>query len=195
MPTFPRSPYHSVRRVFPSTAGRLAFQAVPSWVVGGLSPLPACPVRCPVCIRPSCTSWSPLLSRTVSGRGLDCVPPWRVISPPPQGPSLGSGGCPRPPELVEPWPAAATVPAAPRCLVPHACGAARSGHRVGSRSWRSLRSPRGCSGPSSRLVVSEQRLNHPNVRAALEQMGRETMAKRMQRERLAQPAPRLSPLP
>src|SRR5208282_294466 len=37
------------------------------------------------------------------------------------------------------------------------------------------------------LVVSKQRLNHPNVRAALEQMGREGMAKRMKGERLAQP--------
>jgi hypothetical protein len=51
-------PYHSVRRVFPSTAGRLAFQAVPSWVIGGLSLLPAFAVRHPVCIHPSCTSWS-----------------------------------------------------------------------------------------------------------------------------------------
>jgi hypothetical protein len=33
MPTFPRSPFHFVRRVFPSTAGRLAFQAVPSWII------------------------------------------------------------------------------------------------------------------------------------------------------------------
>src|SRR5271165_7622285 len=37
------------------------------------------------------------------------------------------------------------------------------------------------------LVVSNQRLNHPNVRAPLEQMGREGMAKRMKGERLAQP--------
>src|SRR6266850_1971938 len=34
---------------------------------------------------------------------------------------------------------------------------------------------------------SEQRLNDANVPAALEQMGREAVAKRMQRERLAQP--------
>src|SRR5262249_55617445 len=34
-------PYHSVRRVFPSTAGRLAFQAVPSRIISGLSLLPA----------------------------------------------------------------------------------------------------------------------------------------------------------
>src|SRR6266446_4127432 len=38
---------------------------------------------------------------------------------------------------------------APRCLASHACGAARSGHRAGSRSWKSSRSQRGCSGPSS----------------------------------------------
>jgi hypothetical protein len=161
----------SVRRVFPSTAGRLAFQAVPSWMISGLSlhfhqgsrhrtalpkstrvtseatmivpryisvsdrlwcasdhrhdaggstirarcpameingrrnkplamlsgiatsntVLPACAVRHPVCIRPSCTSWSRRLSRSASGRRLDCAPPWRVITPPPQGPSLKSG--------------------------------------------------------------------------------------------------------
>ena len=62
MPTFPRSPLSSVRRVFPSTAGRLAFQAVPSWMISGLSLLPACAVRHPVCIRPSCASWSQRLS-------------------------------------------------------------------------------------------------------------------------------------
>ena len=43
----------------------------------------------------------------------------------------------------------ATASAAPRCVASHACGAARSGHRAGSRSWRSARSQRGCSGPSS----------------------------------------------
>jgi hypothetical protein len=53
--------------------------------------LPACAVRRPVCIRPSCASWSQRLSRSVSGRRLDCAPPWRVITPPPQGPSLKSG--------------------------------------------------------------------------------------------------------
>src|SRR5207237_26719 len=37
------------------------------------------------------------------------------------------------------------------------------------------------------LVVSEQSLNHANVRAALEQMGRKAVAKRMQGERLTQP--------
>src|SRR5262249_35838356 len=75
---------------FPSTAGRLALQAVPSRIISGLSPLPAYAVRCSVCIRPSCTSWSERLSRTVSGRRLDCAPPWRVITPPPRGPRSGS---------------------------------------------------------------------------------------------------------
>src|SRR5271165_6794703 len=45
-------------------------------------------------------------------------------------------------------------------------------------------------GVSSRrveLVVSKQRLNQPNVRAVLEQMGCEGMAQRMKRDRLAQP--------
>ena len=37
------------------------------------------------------------------------------------------------------------------------------------------------------LLVSEQRLNHANVRAALKQMGREAVAKRMQREGFTQP--------
>jgi hypothetical protein len=50
--------WRNVRRVFPSTAGRLAVQAVPSWVIAGLSPLPAFADRHPVCIHPSCISWS-----------------------------------------------------------------------------------------------------------------------------------------
>jgi hypothetical protein len=78
---------------------------VPSWVIGGLSLLPAFAVRHPVCIRPSCTSWSRRLSRTAPGRGLDHAPPWWVTSPPPQGPSLGSGlFCPGPSSLNRPHP-------------------------------------------------------------------------------------------
>jgi hypothetical protein len=34
-------------------------------------------------------------------------------------------------------------------------------------------------------ALAEQRLNHANVRAALKQMGREAVAKRMQRERFS----------
>jgi len=74
-------------------------------VISGLSLLPAFAVRHPVCIRPSCTSWSRRLSRTAPGRGLDHAPPWWVTSPPPQGPSLGSGlFCPGPSSLNRPHP-------------------------------------------------------------------------------------------
>src|SRR6516164_8064642 len=45
----------------------------------------------------------------------------------------------------------------------------------------------GVAGRRLQLLVSEQRLNHANVRAALKQMGREAVAKRMQRERFTQP--------
>jgi hypothetical protein len=79
----------------------------------------------------------------------------------------------------------AKAPAAPHCPALHACGVARSGPRAGSRSWQSVQPPRDCSGVSSRL--SEQGLNDANVPAALEQMGRKAVAKRMQRDRLAQP--------
>src|SRR6516165_9472695 len=41
----------------------------------------------------------------------------------------------------------------------------------------------GVAGRRLQLLVSEQRLNHANVRAALKQMGREAVAKRMQRAR------------
>jgi hypothetical protein len=85
--------------------GRLAFQAVPSWVISGLSLLPAFAVRHPVCIRPSCTSWSRRLSRTAPGRGLDDAPPCGGILHLPQGPSLGSGlFCPGPSSLNRPHP-------------------------------------------------------------------------------------------
>ena len=74
-------------------------------MISGLSLLPAFAVRHPVCIRPSCTSWSRRLSRTAPGRGLDHAPPWWVTSPPPQGPSLGSGlFCPGPSSLNRPHP-------------------------------------------------------------------------------------------
>src|SRR6516162_6762320 len=45
----------------------------------------------------------------------------------------------------------------------------------------------GIAGRRLQLLVSEQRLNQPNVRAALKQMGREAVAKRMQGERFTQP--------
>jgi hypothetical protein len=40
MPTFPRSPLSAGQRVFPSTAGRLAYQAGPSQRVNQLKPAP-----------------------------------------------------------------------------------------------------------------------------------------------------------
>jgi hypothetical protein len=46
MPTFPPSPYHSVRRVFPSTAGRLACPTAPSRCLKWLKPAPGiCQLR------------------------------------------------------------------------------------------------------------------------------------------------------
>jgi hypothetical protein len=55
MPTFPRSSLSFRTAGFPSTAGRQAFQTVPSQIVDDLSLLPACAVRRLVCIRLSCT--------------------------------------------------------------------------------------------------------------------------------------------
>jgi hypothetical protein len=40
VPTSPRSPYHSVQRVFPSAAGRMAFRTAPSQRVAQLKPAP-----------------------------------------------------------------------------------------------------------------------------------------------------------
>jgi len=98
-------PYHSVRRVFPSTAGRLAFRAAPSQSADGLSLLPACTIDHLVCIRLSCISRSLRFSRTVPGRGLNNAPPWWVGDPPPKGPSLGSRlFCPGPSSLNRPHP-------------------------------------------------------------------------------------------
>ena len=98
-------PYHSVRRVFPSTAGRRAFQTAPSQSVVGLSLLPAYTNQHLVCFRPSCISGSLRFSRTVPGRGLDHAPPSWVGYPPPKGPSLGSRlFCPGPSSLNRPHP-------------------------------------------------------------------------------------------
>src|SRR5580704_12197397 len=46
MPTSPRSPHHSVRRVFPSTAGRMAFRTAPSQRVAQFKPAPG--IRLPL---------------------------------------------------------------------------------------------------------------------------------------------------
>src|SRR6267154_227742 len=80
----------------------------------------------------------------------------------------------------------ATAPAAPHCLASHAGGAARAGLQgaldLGNQSDRHA-TVAGC---RLGLGMSEQRLNHANVLAALEQMCRKAVAKRMQRDRLAQ---------
>src|SRR5215831_17205248 len=80
----------------------------------------------------------------------------------------------------------ATAPAASHCLASHACGAARLGppgtFDLGNQSGRHA-TVAGC---RLELGMSEQGLNDAKVLAALEQMGREAMAKRMQRDRLAQ---------
>jgi hypothetical protein len=55
MPTSPSSPLKSVRRVFPGTASRLAYQAGPARACRWLSLLPACPPGCAVYPSPSCS--------------------------------------------------------------------------------------------------------------------------------------------
>ncbi len=105
MPTSPRSPLHSVRRVFPSTAGRLAFRAGPSPRVSGLSLLPAYTSQPRVCVRRSCSSWgTSIIPLCVGSRTRYCTA-WWIDRPPPQGPSLGSGlFCPGPSSLNRPHP-------------------------------------------------------------------------------------------
>jgi hypothetical protein len=104
-PPFLDFSWRNVRRVFPSTAGRRAFQTVPSQSVVGLSLLPAYTNQHLVCFRPSCISGSLRFSRTVPGRGLDHAPPSWVGYPPPKGPSLGSRlFCPGPSSLNRPHP-------------------------------------------------------------------------------------------
>src|SRR5246127_3697855 len=81
----------------------------------------------------------------------------------------------------------ATAPAAPHCLASRGCAAAAKAVRgaldLGNQSDRHA-TVAGC---RLRLGMSEQRLDHANVPAALEQVGRKAVAKRMQRDRLAQP--------
>ena len=59
--------WRNVRRVFPSTAGRLACQTAPSRAPISLSLLPAFADRRSVCIRPSCASWPQWWHRSGSG--------------------------------------------------------------------------------------------------------------------------------
>src|SRR5580704_3023368 len=85
------------------------------------------------------------------------------------------------------WPAALwrrrllTVP--PRTAAARRAQALQRALDLGNHSGRHA----GVAGRRLELHVSEQCLNQPNIRAALKQMSREAVAKRMQRERLAQP--------
>src|SRR5262249_19468929 len=99
-------PYHSVRRVFPSTAGRMAFQTAPSQRVAQLDPAPGITLATPWFASVLRASRSyPRMSRSLSGRLPPNAPPWRVGDPPPQGSSLGSGlCCPGPSSLNRPHP-------------------------------------------------------------------------------------------
>ena len=84
MPTFPRSSLSFRTAGFPQHGWKVGFPSGTFLDRRQLKPAPG--VRCPrpVCIRPSCTSESTRLSRTVSGHRLDCAPPWRDITPPPE---------------------------------------------------------------------------------------------------------------
>src|SRR5262249_38950655 len=97
------------------------------------------------------------------------------------------GGCPRPPELVEPWPAALRrrrlLTVSLHTLAARRAEALQGAIDLGNQSDRHA-TVAGC---RLKLGMSEQRLNQANVLAVLEQMGRKAVAKRMQRHRLAQP--------
>ena len=56
MPTFPRSPLSFRTAGFPQYGWKAGFPSGAFPMIGGLSLLPACAVRRPVCIRPSCAS-------------------------------------------------------------------------------------------------------------------------------------------
>ena len=101
--------------------------------------------------------------------------------------TVGAGGVRDRQSLVEPQP---TALLRRRLLSVSLCGPvvprAQARERaldLGDYSGRHA----GVAGRRLELVVSKQRLNHPNVFAVLEQMGCEGMAKRMKRERFAQP--------
>ncbi|SRR6266852_3124384 len=66
MPLFPPPPLSTVRRVFPSTAGRLAYQTAPSLTSRWLSLHPASSASRQLCVCPSCTPWLHLTFRSVS---------------------------------------------------------------------------------------------------------------------------------
>ena len=66
------------------------------------------------------------------------------------------------------------------------CAAVTAG-RAGSRRRRSCRWRPACSAPSSPICRDQQRLDNSNIGAALEQVGREAVAQRVQRHGLLDP--------
>ena len=105
MPTFPRSPLSFRTASFPQYGWKAG---CPSGAFLGdqrLKPAPG--IR-----RPPSSLHPPFVHLVVAsiipycaGSGLDHAPPWWVTSPPPQGPSLGSGlFCPGPSSLNRPHP-------------------------------------------------------------------------------------------
>jgi hypothetical protein len=87
-----RLPYHSVRRVFPSTAARLACQVKPSCALLRLSLLPAYPSPHAVCRHPSCPPWRQVQPRSVSRTCARLSTAMRAnISLYPRGPRSGPG--------------------------------------------------------------------------------------------------------
>ena len=103
-PAFPG--HTSVRRVFPSTAARLAFQTAPSLPRFRLSLLRACPVLRSLCVCPSCIRTISLCSRSVSGgMAIECTAIRGVLLLYPRGPRSGLGY---------------VVPVHHHCMRPHA---------------------------------------------------------------------------
>src|SRR5215472_3759381 len=91
MPTFPRSSLSFRTAGFPQYGWEVGFPSGAFLDRRQLKPAPG--MRClssslhPPFVHLGVTR----LSRTVSGHGLDSAPPWRGITPPPQGSSLGFG--------------------------------------------------------------------------------------------------------
>ena len=106
MPPFPQSPLSSVRRVFPSTAGRLAFQVVPFLMSLRLSLHQACPAQHVGLHLPFVHSAAPTLRPALCrNSGLGGTLPFEESTPLPQRSSLRSGFyCPSPSSLTRPHP-------------------------------------------------------------------------------------------
>ena len=105
MPPFPSSPLSAGRRVFPSTAARLACQAGPSQHVDQLKPTPSMPCSTSGLSSPFvhlvANIGYPVLSRAAGS----IVHHHEAEYPPPQRSSLRSGlCCPDPSSLIRPHP-------------------------------------------------------------------------------------------